>query len=258
MQQNKKYKMVGLFVILGIAALSGIILNYVGQKFTTDDSHLVVMYFEESIQGLSVGSSVVLQGVEIGQVKKIKLVANLSEGTFLAPVYVLFDKRKISAKNKNLQVSKHNLLKNLIDKGLKAKLISANYLTGQLMIALVIEPDQPIVLRGDGKYREIPTTLSAFAKLSKDLNQIPLHESLTQLGNVLVDLDENLPTILGNTAQITQKLDTMLDKKSGEISKTMTNINSTMEEISKASRSIKNLTDYLERHPEAIIRGKEK
>ena len=50
----------------------------------------------------------------------------------------------------------------------------------------------------------------------------------------------------------------MLDKKSGEASKSMSSFNSTMEEISKTSRSIKNLTDYLERHPEALIHGKEK
>ena len=36
------------------------------------------------------------------------------------------------------------------------------------------------------------------------------------------------------------------------------NINNTLEEIAKAGRSLKNLTDYLERHPEAIIQGKEK
>ncbi|MBR1605857.1 MAG: MCE family protein [Alphaproteobacteria bacterium] len=257
MQQNKKYRMVGLFVIVGLASLLGIVLSNIGQKFTSDDD-FVVMYFEESIQGLSVGSSVMLQGVEIGQVKKIKLVANLAEGSFLAPVYVAFDKRKLSAKNKDLKVSNQQLFQNLIDKGLRAELTSSNLLTGQLMIALVMDPEQPIVLKGDGKYHEIPTTLSAFAKFSKDLNKIPLHESLTQLGNVLVDLDEHLPTILSNTAQITQKLDTMLDKRSGEFSKTMQNINTTMEEISKASRSIKNLTDYLERHPEAILRGKEK
>ena len=50
----------------------------------------------------------------------------------------------------------------------------------------------------------------------------------------------------------------MLDTKSGSLSQTLNNANTTMEEISKASRSIKNLTDYLERHPEALIRGKEK
>ncbi len=258
MQQKKQYKIVGLFVIIGILCFIGILLNYIGNKFTTNKDDLVVMYFEESIQGLSVGSSVVLQGVEIGQVNKIKLVPDLQAGTFQTPVYVLFDRQKISSYRRDGYPDQREILKHLIDKGLKAQLISANYLTGQLMIQLSMNPEQPVVLRGSGKYLEIPTELSAFAKFSKDLKQIPLHESLTRLGDVLVDLDHSLPAILDNVSQITQKLDRMMDKKSGEFSSTMSNINATMEEIAKASRSIKNLTDYLERHPEAIIRGKEK
>ncbi len=257
MQQNKTYKKVGLFVVIGFACLIGVIFHYIGKKFMTDENDLVVMYFEESIQGLSAGSSVVLQGVEIGQVKKIKLVTDLKEGTFKTPVYVLFDKKKITSR-KGKYFSRQVLLEKLIAKGLKARLASANYLTGQLMIELFMDPDQPVIMRGSGEIREIPTSLSEFAKFSEDLKGIPLHETLTKMGDVLVDLDENLPAILNNVAQITAKVDKMLNNKSGEVSKTLMNANTTMEEISKASRSIKNLTDYLERHPEALLRGKEK
>lgn len=256
--QNKKYKMVGLFVILGFAALSAIILNYVGQKFTTDDDHLIVMYFEESIQGLSVGSSVVLQGVEVGKVNKINLITDVQQGTFKTQVFILFDKKKVLSKQKKESLNKYHILDNLIKKGLRAQLESSSLLTGQLMIQLVMNPEQPAVLQGNGKYHEIPTILSPYAKFSKDLEEIPLRESLIRLGDILVDLDKNLPTILNNVSQITGKFDKMLDNKSGELSKTLHNANTTMEEISKTSRSIKNLTDYLERHPEALIRGKEK
>ena len=257
MQQTKTYKKVGLFVIIGIVCLFGIIFHYVSKKFMTDDKNLVVMYFEESIQGLSVGSSVSLQGVEIGQVNKIKLIADLKEGTFKTPVYVLFDKRKLSSKQDE-RFEKRHILDNLIEKGLRARLASASILTGQLMIELIMDPESKPVLQGNGQYREIPTVLSPFAQFSQDLKEIPLHDSLIRLGDVLVDLDKNLPKILDNISQITSKLDKMLDNKSGTLSQTLNNANTTMEEISKASRSIKNLTDYLERHPEALIRGKEK
>ena len=260
MQQNKLYKKTGLFVVIGFACLIVVIFNYVGQKFTTDDKDLVVMYFEESIQGLSVGSSVVLQGVEIGQVNRIKLIANVQQGTFQTPVYVLFDKKKIMpiGKVNDSEAKKAEVLDRLVEKGLKARLVGANLLTGQLMIELIMDPDQKPVMRGTGRFREIPTVLSAYAKFSEDLKDIPLRETLTRMGDVLLDLDDKLPTILNNVANITGKFNNMLNKKSGEVSKTLTNANATMEEISKASRSIKNLTDYLERHPEAILKGKEK
>lgn len=259
MQQNKTYKKVGLFVVIGFACLIGIIFNYVSQKYSTDDRDLVVMYFEESIQGLSVGSSVVLQGVEIGQVKKINLVTDLETGTFKTPVYVLFDTKRTTTYYEDKKFGRREqILDKLIEKGLKARLISANLLTGQLMIDLFMDAKQPAVLRGNGEYPEIPTVLSDFAKFSEGLQRLPLHETLTRMGDVLVDLDEKLPTILDNVAKITTNFDHMLDRKSGELSKTLLNANATMEEISKASRSIKNLTDYLERHPEALLRGKEK
>lgn len=258
MQQKKTYKMVGLFVIIGLAALIGVVLKYASQRFTTNEDDLVVMYFEESIRGLSVGSSVVFKGVEVGKVADISLLANLKEGTFKTPVLVLFSLEDNMDIIDSSELDERQVFDNLIDKGLRARLISANYLTGQLMIELVMDAKTPAVLHGTGKYWEIPTELSSFAMLSQDLEEVPLRETLSRLGNIIQDLEENLPQILKNMAQVTQKVDKALDKKSGEASKSMQGFNTAMEEISKTSRSIKNLTDYLERHPEALLMGKEK
>ena len=258
MQQKTTYKMVGLFVVVGLLAFAGIILNYAGQKFTTNKDDMVVMYFEESIRGLSVGSSVVFKGVEVGKVADISLLANFKEGTFKTPVWVLFNMEDSIDAIDRAELDNKQMLDNLIAKGLRARLISANYLTGQLMIELVMDAKTPAVLRGTGRYWEIPTELSSFAMLSQDLEEVPLREILSRFGNIIQDLEENLPQIMENTTQITQKLDKALDKNSGEASKSMKSFNAAMEEVSKTSRSIKNLTDYLERHPEALLRGKEK
>lgn len=258
MQQKTTYKMVGLFVVVGLLAFAGIILNYAGQKFTTNKDDMVVMYFEESIRGLSVGSSVVFKGVEVGKVADISLLANFKEGTFKTPVWVLFNMEDSIDAIDRAELDNKQMLDNLIAKGLRARLISANYLTGQLMIELVMDAKAPAVLRGTGRYWEIPTELSSFAMLSQDLEEVPLREILSRFGNIIQDLEENLPQIMENTTQITQKLDKALDKNTGEASKSMKSFNAAMEEVSKASRSIKNLTDYLERHPEALLRGKEK
>ncbi len=256
--QKKTYKMVGLFVVLGLFSLGGIILKYAGEQFSTQKNDMIVMYFEESIRGLSVGSSVVFKGVEVGKVVKIRLITNLEKGTFKTPVYMVLKDYRADDYSKEEQEQARETLNGLIKKGLRAKLISANFLTGQLMIELTMDPSQPAVMRGTGKYMEIPTELSSFAALSNDLQEVPLRETLSRLGNIIEDFEGNLPAILENVTQITQKLDKMLDKKSGEASKSMSSFNSTMEEISKTSRSIKNLMDYLERHPEALIHGKEK
>ena len=282
MQNKKTYKMTGLFVIVGVVFFIGIVFNYVAKKFTPNEDDLVVMYFDESIRGLSVGSSVVFKGVEVGKVEDISLQANLKEGTFKTPVLVLFNIEDSIDAIDSAELNEKQMLDNLIEKGLRAQLISANYLTGQLMIELVMDAKAPAVLHGNGKYWEIPTVYSAFAQLSKDLEDVSLREILSKLGNILSDIDENLPIIMKsigsvsssvdenlpsimdnikevskNMGNITAKVNVVMDKKNGETTKTMNNFNNTLEEIAKASRSIKNLIDYLERHPEAIIQGKE-
>ncbi len=258
MQQNKTYKITGLFVIVGILCLFGTIFHYVGKQMFMNQDEMIVLYFDESIQGLSVGSSVVMQGVEIGKVEKIGLIANLNEGTFKTPVFILFSDSKSISYIADEDMSEGEILHNLIEKGLRARLMTSSFLTGQLRIELIMDPSQPAILRDNEKYYEIPTVLSPYERISKDLEEIPLQDSLIRIGNLVAELDDKMPKLLDNFDAISSKVDRMLDKKSGEISKTLNNVNATMEEISKASRSVKNLTDYLERHPEAIIQGKGK
>lgn len=287
---NRTYKLTGLFVLAGLICFGAIVGYFVKQKFTENKEDMVIMYFDESIRGLSIGSSVLMQGVEIGNVSKIRLLANLEKGTFKTPVYVTLND------NKSVKVygEGDNLLKGLIDRGLRARLITSNFLTGQLMIELIMDPKSPIVYRGTGKYPEIPTTYSSFAQISKDLEEIPLQDTLARIGNLIDNIDETIPVILDNITDITStiseetpntvnsvkqltaslnkslpailrsmnnissKIDNALDGKNGEFYKTLENVNKTLDEFVKTSRSIKNLSDYLERHPEAIIQGKGK
>lgn len=277
MQNKKTYKMTGLFVIVGLVCFFGIIAYFISSKFTINKNAMIVMYFDESIDGLSVGAPVVLSGVDVGKVVKIKLIPDFEEGTFKVPVFITIDGGGDADREEVEETLKH-----LIEKGLRARLVNSNFLTGQLKIELVMDTSQKAIMRGDGSYMEIPTEYSSYAMLSKDLEDVSLREILSKLGNILNDIDENLPIIMksigsvsanvdenlpsimsninsvaGNISNITSKMDAVMDKKNGEATKTMNNFNNTLEEISKASRSLKNLVDYLERHPEAIIQGKE-
>jgi len=255
MQQNKSYKLVGLFVIVGFVIFGSIIFHYASKKFSTDEKRYVVMYFEESIQGLSVGSPVVFKGVEVGKVAKIRLLTNLKDGTFKMPVFISFKENKSFQIGRD-EVSGEDVLHTLVNKGLRARLISANYLTGQLMIELDMEPNTPAVFRGTGEHMEIPTEISSFGMISKDLQEIPFRENMTQLGNLLKELDENLPPILKNLENITAKMDGLIDSKAQETSKIINNFNATLSDMGRASKALQHLADYLERHPEALLQGK--
>ena len=88
MRKEPNKKKIGLFVIIGFISLFGIIVGMSWDKFFPDNDNLVVMYFEESVKGLNVGSPVLFKGVEIGKVSRIDLLGNEESASFSIPVYV--------------------------------------------------------------------------------------------------------------------------------------------------------------------------
>ena len=124
------------------------------------------------------------------------------------------------------------------------------------MIELDMDPSAPAILRGTGEHLEIPTVISSIGMISKDLQEIPFRENMMQLGNLLKELDDKLPPIMDNLYSITNKTDKLLDGQATRAEKTITNFNAMVEQMSRAGRSVQNLADYLERHPEAMLQGK--
>ena len=74
MRKQPNTKMIGLFMLSGLAIFIGIILGYITNNYITNKKDMLVMYFEESIRGLNAGSSVVFNGVQIGKVEKIIII----------------------------------------------------------------------------------------------------------------------------------------------------------------------------------------
>ena len=65
---------------------------------------------------------------------------------------------------------------------------------------------------------------------------------------------EGLEKVLTDTQQLVESV----EHTYGQDSEVQFQLNQTLEELSKAAHSIRVLTDYLERHPEALIYGKDK
>ncbi|MBQ2810570.1 MAG: MCE family protein [Alphaproteobacteria bacterium] len=259
MKKEPNKKRIAMFMILGLLFVSGIILKSVADKFYTEKTNLAVMYFNESIKGLSIGSPVVFKGVQVGKVVDIKIMTNPETLEFDIPVYVRFAKDgDVSSLSFYKEMNRKDLWQELINKGLRAKLISQNLLTGQLIIELQMLPDTPIELKNtaDDKTLEIPTALSTVAGLSKDLQDLPIKKIVTRLDNILKDLEQQLPEILPRFAEFSKKLNVYADKSVPATNQTLNQLNATLKDISGAAKSIKNLTDYLERHPDSILKGK--
>ncbi len=251
MRKEPNKKLIGIFMAVGLAVFATVVVVFAKNKLFADNAEVVVMYFEESVKGLNVGSPVVFKGVEIGKVSKIDLIANPNSLDFSIPVYVRMERQGIRSIGE--YHNKQEVLDALIEKGLRARLTTQSYVTGQLMIEFEILPDTPVVFKNKNpEYMEIPTALSPIGELSKGLQALPIRQSVEHFSKFFENLNGEMPRI----SKIITKLDGAVSRSSQTTSDTINNFNKTMVNISEAAKSIRNLSDYLERHPEALVKGK--
>ena len=264
MKKEPNKKAIGLFLVIGFALFLGLLGQSVLHKIHADKRDLAVMYFSESLQGLSEGSPVIFQGVEVGKVTRIVLVTNKDDLNFHVAVYVRFKEtdiisegslwEKIWKKDKDL-----DFLALMIKEGLRARLASQSYLTGQLRIDLVMLPDTEAAMFESPKKEnipQIPTVLSQKEELVRGLNRIKIQETLEKINTVAESLGKELPVLLPALTQSSKNLDKTLERVAGSSEETLSNLNETLREVSDTAKSFQNLADYLERHPESLIQGK--
>lgn len=244
MSKTPNVKLIGLFTLVGIIFLLGFLFVFLKDKLFIKESDLIVLYFDESVKGLNVGSPVVLQGVEIGKVSRIDMIANIEDLTFKIPVYVSINNTNIIVKHRKEKKYPH-LINRMVEKGLRGRLATQNFLTGQLMIELIMQPETPVVMKDVYGYREIPTVLSPLGELSQNLQDIPIRSTFEKF-NELLDHSNKLVGDMGKTITSTE----------GDRANTFSRINKTIEEIGLAAQSLRNFADYIERHPETLLRGK--
>ena len=259
MRKEPNKRAIGLFLIVGFALFLGLIGQSVLSKIYADRKDVVVMYFNESLQGLSEGSPIVFQGVEVGKVTRVQLVTDKKDLKFSVVVYArlkqidIMSERSIWDKFRK----EDNLLGTLVKKGLRARLATQSYLTGQLMIELVILPDTEakIEKHKNNNFSQIPTILSKREELARGLDGLKLQEMVTRINNVTEVLGRELPILLPALRESSQSLDKTLSKVAGSSDETISNLNEALRDVSDAAKSVQNLTDYLERHPESLIQG---
>lgn len=261
MKKEPNKKAIGLFLVIGFTLFFGLIGQSIWQKIRADADGVYVMYFHESIQGLSEGSPVVFQGVEVGKVIRIRLAADPKDLQFQIPVYIRmypFEDAEEASLWEKIWQRDDNLLDALIERGLRARLATQSFLTGQLGIELVMLPDTKIeeVQGQEEDFLQIPTVLSKSEELSKGLDKLELQAAVTQFNRITELLGKELPVLLPAMTKSAESLDKTMSKIAGSSEETISNFNKTLQDVSDAAKSLQNLTDYLERHPEALIKGK--
>ncbi|MBO4480350.1 MAG: MCE family protein [Alphaproteobacteria bacterium] len=253
-QPNKR--IVGAFLIFGFILILGAILFFFGHRLERN-SITPVLFFEGSVKGLNVGSNVYFRGVPIGRVDKIQLIPS-TENKITIPVYVRIDP-KMAARGHASRSQLENWIKDLVEHGLKGKLQTQSMLTGQMTIELDFYPNYPTRFRAE-KYGiddiEIPTVPSMLDEISQNLEKIPLSDISSNMSGLLKNLNQNVPALLEQSTAAVNSINRLANSISGPGSNTITDFNKMIRDVSDAAKSVSRLSDYLERHPEALLKGK--
>jgi paraquat-inducible protein B len=253
--------------------------NHSGPRLT------YTLRFDESAAGLQVGTPVTLRGVEIGDVTQAQLVFDAQRGN-------LFESAKMSIDPGVVQVvgaphgnpaeqstAVREGLARLVTRGLRAQLITASFLTGQKVIGLDIVHDAPAAkLPTDVEAPEFPTTRAAdvdaiMQSLQNTLHHIDTATAGPALGNAVKNLDATLshleqitrdvqpqikPLIasLKATADAAQVAAQSASGTLGPDGALATQLPGLLQQVSDAARSLRELADFLQRHPEALLNGR--
>jgi len=199
--------LVGGFV-LGALIIAALFVVFLAQSEFWVKKTTYVLDFDNSVSGLSVGSPVQFRGVRVGRVIDIRVVTDPETASVHMPVSIEIDPRRIQWKNKQAR-NVEELFSDLVDRGLRARIRSLSYITGQRMIELDIVPGAKAEMaRRELKYPEIPTAPSRMQKISSTVEELPIQELLTKLTSAVEGIERtiNSPQVSDSLTALNQSL----------------------------------------------------
>jgi paraquat-inducible protein B len=241
--------------------------------------------FDGNQRGVEPGDSVELAGIEIGEVQEAHLKYDDHRHTLVTQVTFAVDPDRVKIENfkkaagADASDSVKKWLETLVAHGLRAQVVSLSFLTGQKAVALDMTPDAP---RADieqlGQNLRFPTTASGdladiLQSMRGVLQNLDRATSGPQLGHALQELDQTLthldqlttevePDIksliksLRDTSDAAQSTLNAVNGMVGSNGNGNTDLPKLMRQLTDAARSVRVLADYLDRHPESILRGR--
>ena len=236
-----------------------------------------VAEFKDSVRGLTVGAPLDFRGITVGEVTGIytrfdRDTRKLSIVVELAYYPERFTNRYEGGPTGGPAVENpHEFADYLVARGMRLQLRTGNLLTGQLYLAVDFFPDAPKAKidwnKDPADFPTVPGTLQSLqdsmSRLMTKLNTIPfeaigkntqltLQSANAFLGHldteVVPQAKETLSAAHGvmNSANNALQPDTALQQ----------NVADAMSQLAQTAAAVRTLADYLERHPEALVRGK--
>ncbi len=274
-----------------------------------------LVYFADSVRGLSLGAPVEFRGIRFGTVKDIRLTAGADAGEAKIAVLLDMEPERLAVYS-GIEISQTteeflNSAKEMVAKGFRAQLQTGNLLTGKLFVDFDYHPDAaPAEVYFEDDYPvlpSLPTTLSGItdnlsgilAKLealplaeigrhveetaagaNRLVNGTDLKEAMAHLNDTLAKADALMATLnsradplLASATRVSTGAEGLVEAAKGAASQAEATLDAfeniasddspigrellrTLNELAGAARAIRLMAEYLERHPEALLKGK--
>ena len=297
MNQTNYWKL-GAFVLAGMT-LTMVCLIWLGATDWNRTTRRLVTYFDESVQGLEVGSPLKFRGVTVGTVSAISVASDLRHVRVTCLVYedVLRRLGLSESQGAGLQQSSSG------DLSLRIQLVSPG-LTGVKFLSLDFFdtrrfPEEKLPFDPGPDYlASTPSTLKSIEEAAVDVGmQLPMltmraSETLVRLADSVEDVKNALKPLLADDGAVTRLLaqyertgmqlertaaahETELNAAklssttagvrdaaaavttfSNEVSTTAEDARESLATFQDTLDSVRALTDYLERDPAALVRGR--
>jgi paraquat-inducible protein B len=251
------------------------------------------LYFDD-VQGLEKGAPVTYKGLRLGTVDKVSVEGDDDKQEMLTFAMLSIEPDRLPTEMSSRDESDekrtegvHEFFEVLAAKGVRAQLKTGNLLTGKALVLFDHFPRaEPVSVKyvdGVAVFPTIPreSFASIVAKADSILAKIdamPIEKIGNNLEETTTSINEvPIAEIGNNLAELTAKLDTLPVGQIGkDLAKTLKSLEGLIEslnaakggvlgvqsrkalvEITRAASALRGMAEYLERHPEALLKGKQ-
>jgi paraquat-inducible protein B len=237
----------------------------------------LLLVFSDSVRGLEPGAPITFMGVPVGEVSAVGLQYDLPKNLFQTVVDVNFYPQRLWERVRGPRPEtleqRITLWQGLINKGMRAQLRSGSLLTGQLYVALDFFPkEKPVAVNWKKQPVELPTMRGELEDIQAKIHSIAdklerlpldsigkeLNKTLAQTSKLMEKANSDVvPEVKATLQSVKSAVDNAEKAMLKEGSPLQEDTREAMRELGRAAQSLRALTDYLERHPEGLVWGKE-
>ena len=211
MSKKASPTLIGIFTLVGLLLAGGALILFGAGKLFEKSSY-VILYFDQSANGLLVGSEVRFGGVRIGRVTSIQVLIDPKANRKIIPVVVQLSEKDLkdigTTFGNPINFASESGVNEAVANGLRAKMKQQSLLTGQLYVEFDIVPNAEGFIYLPNKksiYPAIPTMSTELDELIAGVAEGLKKFNALQLDRALADLQQVMTTAKNQIAALNLK-----------------------------------------------------